>query len=131
MPPYLRALFRRIGVPIGLRIEIPEGTAGLPATMLALLKLSARGITLTPPEVVIVDAEAPPRVVLGHGDRSLALGPDELAAPGQPLATAPLPAGFAPGQQIAFRINLGPKNQCVVLDNVKITQGTAQKVATR
>lgn len=86
VPPYLRALFRRIGVPISLRIELPEGTSGLPATMLALLKLSARGITLTPPEVIMVDAEAPPRVVLGHGDRILTLGPDELAAPGQPLA---------------------------------------------
>jgi hypothetical protein len=86
VPPYLRALFRRIGVPIRLRVELPEGTSGLPATMLALLKLSARGITLTPPEVVLVDAEAPPRVVLGHGDRILTLGPDELAAPGQPLA---------------------------------------------
>lgn len=86
VPPYLRALFRRIGVPIGLRIEVPEGSIGLPATMLALLKLSARGITLTRPEVVIVGAEAPPRVILGHDARNLTLGPEELAAPGQPLA---------------------------------------------
>lgn len=86
VPPYLRALFRRISVPIGLRVELPEGSSGLPATMLALLKLSARGVTLTPPEVAIVGAEAPPRVVLKHGENSLTLGPDELAAPGQPLA---------------------------------------------
>lgn len=49
----------------------------------------------------------------------------------QPLATAPLPADFQPGKALSFRINLGPKNQCVVLDNVKITQGTAQKVAAK
>lgn len=86
VPPYLRALFRRISVPISLRVELPEETSGLPATTLALLKLSARGITLTKPEVVRVAAEAPPRVILGHGERSLTMGPDELAAPFQPLA---------------------------------------------
>lgn len=86
VPPYLRALFRRISVPIGLRIEVPEGSSGLPSMMLALLKLSVRGITLKPPEVVQVGPEAPPRVILKHDERSLTLGPDELADPGHPLA---------------------------------------------
>jgi len=46
----------------------------------------------------------------------------------QPLGTAPLPADIQPGQPLAFRIQLGPDNTCVVVDNVKITRGSTAKV---
>jgi len=46
----------------------------------------------------------------------------------QPLGTAPLPDDIQPGQPPAFRIHLGSENTCVVLDNVKITRGSAFNV---
>lgn len=49
----------------------------------------------------------------------------------QKLATAPLPENFKPGQPLAFRINMGPKNECVILDNVKISVSGENQVAAR
>jgi diguanylate cyclase (GGDEF)-like protein len=104
VPPYLRALFRRIDVPLGLRVERPEGMEGLPATALQLLKLAVKGIGLRPPVVVPVPTGAPPRVILEYGGKSLVFGPDELAAPTTPLA-----------RQLAEEL-LGPAQAAVVLE---------------
>jgi len=41
----------------------------------------------------------------------------------QTLVTTTLPAGFQPGKPLKFRINLGPSNERVAMDNVKITTG--------
>jgi hypothetical protein len=63
--------------------------------------------------------------------RTCSLVQQQIGQVAQPLATAPLPADFEPGRELAFRLHLGPKNNCVVLDNVKIAVGAEKKVAAK
>jgi diguanylate cyclase (GGDEF)-like protein len=86
VPPYLRALFRRLGVPVRLRVEAPAGASSLPAMALQLCKLGTQGTMLGEPELIVVAADAPPRVHLEHAGRSLVLDADALIAGNVALA---------------------------------------------
>ncbi len=78
VPPYLSALFGRLGVAVSLVVELPEG-ASVPATALQLIKLGGQGTALQPVQVVPVDAAAPLQVRLEHGGRTLVLAGEQLA----------------------------------------------------
>ncbi len=58
--------------------------------------------------------------------RTVTLVQQQIGQVAQKLATAPLPADFQSGQSLAFRINLGPSNNRVVLDNVRIAIGKTE-----
>ena len=74
VPPYLSALFGRLGVAVGLVVEVPEG-GSVPVTALQLIKLGGQGTALQPAVLVSVPAGAPPRVRLEHDGRRLVLVP--------------------------------------------------------
>ena len=78
VPPYLRALFGRLAVPVELGVEVPDGAGSLPTTALQLIQLGGQGTALAPAVLVPVAAEAPARVHLGRAGRRLTLGPELL-----------------------------------------------------
>ena len=86
VPPYLRALFRRLGVPVALIIEAPAGATTLPATALQLCSLASQGAALGPVQMSELPEGASPRVRLEHGGRSLVLDAEALAPGHVPLA---------------------------------------------
>ena len=86
VPPYLRALFRRLSVPVGLVVELPTGATHLPAMVLQLCKLAQQGTKLEGPRFEAVAATAEPRVRLEHAGRSLVLDLEALVAGNVPLA---------------------------------------------
>lgn len=86
VPPYLRALFRRLSVPVGLVVELPEGATRLPAMVLQLCKLAQQGTKLEGPRFEAVAATAEPRVRLEHAGRSLVLDTEALLTGNVPLA---------------------------------------------
>jgi diguanylate cyclase (GGDEF)-like protein len=81
VPPYLSALFGRLGVAVGLVVELPAGqdAAAVPALALQLLKLAGEGTALRPAVLVSVAEGAPLRLRLEHGERCLGLAGEELA----------------------------------------------------
>ena len=86
VPPYLRALFRRLSVPVALVVELPAGATSLPAMALQLCKLAQQGTKLEGPRFEAVAATASPRVRLEHAGRSLVLDHEALVAGNVPLA---------------------------------------------
>ena len=58
--------------------------------------------------------------------RTCTLAQQQIGQVAQKLVTASLPEDFSAGQPLSFRINLGPANNLVVLDNVKIATGQPQ-----
>lgn len=86
VPPYLRALFRRLSVPVALIVELPAGATSLPAMALQLCKLAQQGTKLEGPKFESVAATASPRVRLEHAGRSLVLDHEALVAGNVPLA---------------------------------------------
>ncbi len=52
--------------------------------------------------------------------RTVTLAQQQIGQVAQKLLTVALPEDFQPGQSLSCRINLGPSNDLVVLDNVKI-----------
>ena len=58
--------------------------------------------------------------------RTVTLAQQPIGQVAEKVGTTALPADFQPGQPLSFRINLGSSNDCVVLDNVKITVGNKQ-----
>jgi len=86
VPPYLRALFRRLGVPVQLIVELPMGATSLPAMALQLCNLAGHGAALGEVQVLELPEGATPRVRLEHAGRSLVLGAEDLAAGNVPLA---------------------------------------------
>lgn len=52
--------------------------------------------------------------------RTCTLAQQQIGQVAQKLVTVSLPEDFQPGEPLSFRINLGPSNSLVVLDNVKI-----------
>jgi hypothetical protein len=86
VPPYLRALFRRLSVPVSLVVELPEGATRLPAMVLQLCKLAQQGTKLEGPRFEAVAATAEPRVRLEHAGRSLVLDTEALLTGNVPLA---------------------------------------------
>ncbi len=81
VPPYLSALFGRLGVAVGLVVELPEGheVAAIPVMALQLIKLGGQGTALQPAVLVPVGAAAPLQVRLEHGERRLLLEGEQLA----------------------------------------------------
>ncbi len=86
VPPYLRALFRRLSVPVGLVVELPEDAVSLPMTALQLCKLGGTDTALQGPVIARVAADAQPRVRLERAGRSLELDAEALIAGNVPLA---------------------------------------------
>lgn len=86
VPPYLRALFRRLSVSVDLVVELPEGATGLPPLALQLCRLSELEAALGVRPLEVVAADAAPRVRLERGTRSLVLEGDALIAGNLPLA---------------------------------------------
>jgi len=82
VPPYLSALFGRLGVAVGLVIELPAGldAAAVPVMALQLIKLAGRGTALRPAELVAVAEAAPLQLRLEHGERRLVLTGEALAS---------------------------------------------------
>lgn len=79
VPPYLRALFDRIGVPIGLEVELPA-EASPPVTALQLIKFAGQGAGLQFAGVRPAPAGAPLVLHLRHGSKDLVFGASDLAA---------------------------------------------------
>jgi diguanylate cyclase (GGDEF)-like protein len=81
VPPYLSALFARLGVAVGLVVELPEGqdAAAVPTMALQLIKLAGQGTALQPAVLVSVAAGAPLQLRLEHGERRLRLAGEQLA----------------------------------------------------
>ena len=86
VPPYLRALFRRLSVSVDLVLELPEGASTLPALALQLCSLAAQETALVPAAVEVVAADAAPRVRLERAGRSLVLDVAALGEANLPLA---------------------------------------------
>lgn len=63
------------------------------------------------------------QLAVDMASRTATLVQQQIGQVAQKLATAPLPKDFQPGELLEFRINLGPSNDCVVMDNVKIAVG--------
>ena len=80
VPPYLRALFRRIAVPVGLVVEVPAGLTALPSAVLQLIKLAGQGTALTPAVLVPAAVDASVRAFLEREGRRLELGVELLAS---------------------------------------------------
>ena len=80
VPPYLRALFSRLGVPVQLIVELPTGATSLPAMALQLCNLAGHGAALGEIQVLELPEGAAPRVRLEHAGRSLVLDAEALAA---------------------------------------------------
>ncbi len=85
VPPYMRALFRRLGVAIELVVELPVDATTLPATALQLCNMAGQS-ALEVVTVVHVPAGASPRVRLEHAGRTLVLDGDALVAGNVQLA---------------------------------------------
>ncbi len=66
------------------------------------------------------------QLAVDMASRTVTLVQQQIGQVAQKLATAPLPEDFQPGQPLAFRINLGPSNSRVVLDNVRIAVGKTE-----
>ena len=63
------------------------------------------------------------QLAVDFGKRTCSLVQQQIGQVAQALATVPLPEGVGVGGDLAFRIGLGPSNNCVVIDNVKVAKG--------
>ncbi len=66
------------------------------------------------------------QLTVDMASRTVSLVQQQIGQVAQKLATAPLADDFQAGQPLAFRINLGPSNSRVVLDNVRIAVGKSE-----
>ena len=86
VPPYMRALFRRLSVPVGLVVVAPEGVTSLPAIALQLCNLGGQGTALGAVRLEPAPPGTPARVRLEYGGRALELDAPALEAGDVPLA---------------------------------------------
>ncbi len=79
VPPYLQALFTRLGADIDLDAELPSGNVEIPAGALALLKLASQGTFLRLGNVTLSDPPRPLSMQLSRAGRHLPLAEDDFA----------------------------------------------------
>jgi len=109
---------------VRLVIEQPDGKAvAIAAAVKGKWSLTENGKTKESSIPVPYDCWMQVQVAIDLAARTCTLSQQQIGQVAQKLVTATLPPDFKAGQPLAFRINLGPSNNLVALDNVRIATG--------
>jgi diguanylate cyclase (GGDEF)-like protein len=99
--PALRTLFSTVPRAVLLAVELPRGELP-PLALRQLAKLALEGGRLALGDVVLADAERPPRMVLAAGVRTFEVRGDAIDADARALAVRALAALFEPHELAAM-----------------------------